>query len=448
MKTRSVAVSALLTASAMVAANQPAPQASAADPISFSAHGAVYGPGGRQLKVTVDVVRAAQQHYADRLHAQASPSARLQFSEKRRRVAALAQGDVQTDLYGTSLLLDWYIREVQPADSALLAAKNRLLLRQLGSRLDGAGTVAPALRAQAWVPNDFVLALLAQDGLTLAAAAAPGFVVGQQRELYQKQCIKAGVPVPPAWGTAGWKSAGMPLGQPFIVTDKKAELFYWSGTKPAGVCLALPRYTAGSNDTNTLGIICMGEKTVADGAGNDRNSACFWDWEGPGTTKVTGLEVPLRDFAAGPGLSEAVGGPCSDCHAGNNSFVVHPDDAAFKNPNLPSLDSTGWYRPMVKATWPQNPLPTGTEKALGGIVLNPGEGDCLSCHRLPEMPKPLKAGDNTFCLILGTAVLGKNPGKLDEIKKTMPRPRDADDYTKHIDKLNDLCKAVGAGFKP
>lgn len=433
---------------AATSAGLPAPRATDAAevPALSTAHGALFGAGGRQITVTLDFVRNVQQRLAQRLRQQASPSQRVQFDERRLQLAAWARGDTQAELYGTALLLEQALHELQGADAARWAATNAMLLRQLAWRLPAHAAQAGGYASRLYQPDDFLQALWAQTGLRPPGLAAPAFDVLQQRELYQKQCTKAGVPVPPAWGSAGWK-AGKQVTAPFIITDKKAQVFHWTGTRPAGVCLALPRFTAGNNSTSTLGIICMGEKTVGEGAAR-RNSACFWDWEGPGATTVTGAEVALTEFAAGPGLNENVGGPCSDCHAGNNAYIVHPEDQAFEDVNLPNLASTGWYLPLVKNTWPQNPFPTNTEAALGAIVLNAGEGDCTSCHRLPEMPKPLNAGDNTYCLILGTAVRGKDLGGGNMIPKTMPPSTEADDYSKHINKLNDLCRAKGVPFLP
>jgi hypothetical protein len=303
--------------------------------------------------------------------------------------------------------------------------------------------------------------MLAQAELTLpvpaAAPAVPPFALLQSREAYQKTCIKNGVPVPPNWGAAGWKEAGV-VGAPFIENPQKAGLWYFKGTAPAGICLGLPRYDNVANPTTKLfGIICMGEKKIKDANAEDRVGACFWDWDDkPNPIPLTGQKVPLTNFAAGAELG--LGGICSDCHAGENAFVVHPDDATFAKfdgVTLPSLDAKAWYLPIgLKAAWPKNLFPTTTEAKLGEAKLDQKtEGSCLSCHRLPEISKP-DAKIKDYCsTVLSQAVQGGTDNGT-VIRKTMP-PLDAAgmadtlDYSQHIGKLNDLCKAaMGVGFLP
>lgn len=107
----------------------------------------------------------------------------------------------------------------------------------------------------------------------------------------------------------------------------------------------------------------------------------FWDNQ-KGNKQFTvprRKEMPLIEFGGGADL-ESVGGVCTECHAGENPFVIHPNTALglpelmfairgdMNSPRLP-LFARDWYEPLVKPSWPQNP----------GPIDSPGR--CALCHR-------------------------------------------------------------------
>ena len=128
MKHRSVFIAALATAEALCMA--PCMATAEGNPFQFSAHGAVYGTDG-QVAATPAFVQLAISHELAELLARASPSQRNQFEDKRRHAASLTRGDAQAGLYTQTLLLDWLLRQVQAADSAEIAGRNRALQRLL-----------------------------------------------------------------------------------------------------------------------------------------------------------------------------------------------------------------------------------------------------------------------------------------------------------------------------
>ena len=171
------------------------------------------------------------------------------------------------------------------------------------------------------------------------------------------------------------------LADPFISVSLKADVYVFESATPRGVCLALPRHKdAADADHELLGIICMGEQTDTKNA-----NACFWDnQKDKKSTPIpnSGL-FPLNTyFAAGQELDGGEGGTCTACHAGETSYVVHPDDPAFNN--LTDIGSGGWYKPMVAASWPQNPGPDAAFPAVPA-----GEKKCSTCHNLPKIDKSL-----------------------------------------------------------
>jgi hypothetical protein len=413
------------------------------DPILGSAHGSTYGPGGTQIDITAQFIARAQQIYLSHVLDSASAAQRAAYESKRTYLDAVALGatgpaDKQSALVARSLLLDWLIGEVQPTDAKLLKQRNGMLKSWLQQGLGY--TVGTPYRMQ---PHE--QAMLSQVGLAapalVAAGAPPSDEVLQAREAYAKKCRKAGVPLPPTWdwgaAAGGWKSNGK-LSTIFISNDKEAEVFVHQSTSPQGVCLALPRYLAVPADAPAvlLGIICMGTGVDA-GGGNVVSSACFWDNQKDGNSVdiPRSGEFPVNtNFAAGPELDGGEGGTCTACHAGENAYVVHPDDKAFQG--IANLEPKAYYKPIVAASWPQN---SGPNTKLAGVVLPAGQESCLDCHsagdqrRLPEIVKGLATppGQNYCDAVLKNA-----------IKKTMPQGGTVfpdPDYKTHTDFLIKAC---------
>ena len=416
------------------------------DPITGSAHGAVFGPDGKQFHVTAEFLARALLIYLSHVLDSANAAQRAAYRSKRSYLDDIARGtpaDVQAALMGRSLLLDWLIDEVGPIDSALLKQRNRIIKFSLQEGVGSAGGTAYRMQAHE-------AATFSQIGLSVAALVAsgtpPSDEVLQAREAYAKKCRKAGVPIPPTWGTtgaAGWTSNGK-LATIFISNDKEAEVFVYQSASPQGVCLALPRYFAAPADApaKLLGIICMGTG-VDTGGGNFVSSACFWDNQ---KDKV-GVDIPRTgefpintNFAAGPELDGGTGGTCTACHAGENAYIVHPDDPAFGG--IANLEPKAYYKPIVAASWPQN---SGPNTTLAGVAVPAGEKSCLDCHRaknkrrLPEIVKEIAtpAGENYCDAVMKNAIAMTMP----EGGTTFPDPK----YKTHTDFLIKTCNDVAAG---
>jgi hypothetical protein len=116
-----------------------------------------------------------------------------------------------------------------------------------------------------------------------------------------------------------------------------------------------------------LGIICLGKKS---------GKVCFWDnqqnKQGFSIPKEgQKADVPLANFAGGAELEGGSGNICTDCHAGENPYIIHPNT----NLGLPNLEglplfADRWYEPLgIARRWPQNPGPMDSP------------GVCAACHR-------------------------------------------------------------------
>lgn len=394
------------------------------DPIGFTGHGTLFDRSGEPIvNVTPEFITQALGHYTARALLAASPSQRAEHTQKRNFIQALTAKDWSARLMAEASLLDWLIAQAQPADADELRVRSASL--QAFLQRENHGPV-----------QDFQQAMLAQAGLAAAVAAtgglpAPLFPVAQKREAYLKRCVEAGVPKPPDWdpsGATGWVSK-KELTRVFVSTTKSAELFAYESAAPAGICLALPRYAPGAaTDIDLLGIICMGKSKAGPAT---KPTACFWDNQVDKKTTKIGrtVKVPMANFAAGEELKDGQGNVCTMCHAGENAFVVHPDQAPFKG--LKNMIPDDTYAPIVHPDWPQNDAFTTSLKAVAA----PGK-ECTECHYkgdaglLPKIEKKIKG----YC----GAVL------LPAIRFTMPRsgPRPNDKYKEHIKVLTDECKVA------
>jgi hypothetical protein len=75
--------------------------------------------------------------------------------------------------------------------------------------------------------------------LLLAASAAHAMPINSGGAAYVAECLNAGVPTPPDWGSSLWRPNGT-LERPFISTTLKAEVYFYESQTPRGVCMALP----------------------------------------------------------------------------------------------------------------------------------------------------------------------------------------------------------------
>ncbi len=180
---------------------------------------------------------------------------------------------------------------------------------------------------------------------------------------YRALCREEGVPPPPDWKapsgmTRGdWRFEG-DLQTNFLTLGDPTEVWSFTSDSPQGACIALPRF-ADEDWISANGIICLGTQT---------GRACFYDRAGLDPNQTYSID----EFQAGANLMG--GGVCSDCHAGENPFVVHPDEPL----NLgAAIRSPIWHVPLVKPSWPQNP---GPSNILDMINLPSGQQECKSCH--------------------------------------------------------------------
>lgn len=401
----------ILCLAVSTACQEPPDEVPAADPISTLGHGVFFGPGGEPVTVTLELIRDAQSYHIAALERSASSEARA--------TRETIDGLVDDEVLANALYLDWLIDAAEPRDRAHVVSVNNALrwryvyefqrdpvLPQDGAWWRG---LRPEIARQL---EDRGIQVFLQ---TNAAGSA-----------YREECRRNGVPVPDAMFSSAWDFRGVVDNDFLTEPDSQAELWRFTSDSPAGVCLALPRYdvvggTVG-DDAEVLGIICLGTQT---------SKACFFD--NPNMQSFErNVEVPINQFLGGTDLTTNGQGVCSDCHAGENPFVVHRDKAAFSG-LTPSLLPLAWHDPLVDPSWPQNPGPTTLLDAVSST------GRCDTCHRVgvagrfPEVSNQLSG----YCRDVLATAMGTTA------KRTMPPPPGSPraPYLDHIQALQNACAA-------
>lgn len=343
------------------------------EPIAYIGHGAFFDHQGRQIVPTADFVARAQTWYRAHLLAGLDAKVRSEFTAFERRLSAGVGRDIQTNLLVKQRAIDWLIARASPAK--LTDGRVLMKLSALKHRLNWKLPVRNDLELlRSLEPFELPAGIAAKLRLAEFTPPSPALVTANSGAAYLAECAGWNVPIPPAIGvmdpagTAGWRSLGfIPTGDQFIV-GSPAELREFHSAD--GVCLALPRYADASLTTIDFdGVICLSQIT---------SKVCFWDNQMGGTTfsysSTDQIPIGVADTLVDPaGRYQAggaeiefnpVAGVCTDCHAGENPYIIHPNsnlgtvdfgDLADPPYNLPMF-APNRYDPIVAASWPQNAL--------------------------------------------------------------------------------------------
>ena len=351
---------------------QPAPPI-APGPVAYVGHGAMFDREGNELTPSVELIQRAQDVYLRQLLEGADEGQRQRFRELEEKLGRGLKLDGQSRLVLNSRLIDWLARNVRPEGSERLLGINNVMKLELQRQLPATSSQGRPRSAAPFTMPDELLRRLREAGL--GQAGVPGSVRALSTtaggEAYRTLCRTNGVPVPPDWGTSSWIARGV-LTDEFISAGLQAEVFTFQSASPEGMCIALPRFDGDS--IRLLGVICLGKAS---------GKACFWDNQSGGAQFFPrrGEVVPFNRFGGGADLVDGVGGICTECHAGENPYIIHPGTAL----GLPALAGLPlfpdrWHEPLVKPGWPENPGPLSSP------------GSCAACHadggtggRFPEL---------------------------------------------------------------
>ena len=367
------------------------------DPIAYIGHGAFFGRDGKQIKLTQEFIEKAQAYYRQKLLSSTPPEKANALLEVEKGLSQAPASSRQNRLVLQNKFVGSLVPNSTDPDAgrigSIVSALAYALRLQIPERLD---TGTPSRK---FVPDPHIRDLLEKQSFSsLQAQALAGTLkAGQQ---YIDECRSNGVPIPPPVGkldpagVAGWRSLGFIPPEAQFIVGTPAELRVFISASPVGMCFALPRYLDESKQTVALdGVICLGQMS---------SKVCFWDNQMPISDGQGGLKGEGFDFSAteqipigvpdlkvdpkgrfqggGFDLNNGTGGMCTNCHAGENPYIIHPKadlgggllmGRLNKPPsNLPTF-STNRYDPFVPPSWSQNTASEAASRVPSA---------CASCH--------------------------------------------------------------------
>lgn len=395
---------------------QPA-RAQEQEPIAATGHGGFFAADGHQIPVTLGFVADAQAWYRKKLVSALPPAKKREFAAYERRLQAGLDLRGQDRLVLRHQALEWLLANTRSERLRVqTASKLRALRFAMEWKLPETDDLKIVEKREPFTPRQDVLRRIKslpfkRPEITVRSATV------NSGQAYLDECQAAGVPIPPTInvldpnGTNGWKSQGfIPQATQFIV-GSPAEVRTYKSSAPEGMCYALPRYSDASLSTVSLdGVICIGKQS---------SKVCFWDnqWTVGGVTQSfsfpAGTQIPIgvpttpggKYQAGGKEIEPGAGGICTDCHAGENPYIIHPkanlatsgspvlwESLAQAPQNLPSM-SVNRYDPLVGGSWPQNQL------SQAGSTL---PSQCSPCHvkgsagRFPHLSNQLPSYCSTI----------------------------------------------------
>jgi hypothetical protein len=231
---------------------------------------------------------------------------------------------------------------------------------------------------------------------------------------YIAACRAQRVPIPPNWAESGtpWVFQGqltqnLLAGEPLLDPPPEVAALLqpgqvnfagvWTFFDPTvkGACIALPR---GTGDFGSLaGIICQSAET---------GHACFWDSvlrddDTPTVEEPIGWKgktLVISELKDGSNLQGGTG-ICTECHRGNNVFLISPDDPTWAKVLRGPLEggpSMGKFTTQVEtSTDNQGGHPRYTPIAQSSWENTFSAGGCGgACHEQPSVTTPLPMPPN------------------------------------------------------
>lgn len=445
------------TRTAQVQVNDP-------EPIATTGHGALFNRSGHEIVPTLEFITKAQAWYMADLTKKLPAEKQAVFSKLQQAAKFNLALDGQSQLVLNSRLIDWLLDANGVKNTDRLRAKTGLLkhllkrtlpdstdvrkpwgsepfkvdprlverlnnMKELNSSHDrGPGRSKPARMFEARTDSGAVPAgpgvdsiLTGQDELASAkffvkAAFSNGPETGPEvtdrADTYRDVCRARGVPVPPNIGGVGWGTRrNIPRSKLFIFAGKGARVMTYVSTSPPGMCIALPRFSLGleddspgsganleDNQVDLDGVICFGQTN---------SQTCFWDNRDVGGAVYNfplGTPQDFDRWAPAPFITG--GDTCSDCHAGENPYIIHPEAdtvlGGLRAAGLPTF-APNFNDPIINATWP-DPDPMNSPSS------------CVLCHgrttttgsrggRLPHLSTSIPS----YCTTVLRAAVGAKP---------------------------------------
>jgi hypothetical protein len=405
-------------------------QAQEEEPIAYIGHGAFFDQNGKQIEVTLAFVAKAQDWYRTKLLSSLTDSQKNEFGRIEEELNTGIEAVGQDRLVVQQHLLDWLVANSESIrQDGRTIGKLKALKYALHFKLPARAGIGNFKHGEEFKVNPEIDKKLRSPEFTPREIQLNSATINTG-QAYIDECVSAGVPIPPPIGEldpaglTGWRSMGFIPSDQVFIEGTPAEVRVFQSSSPEGMCIALPRYTDETLSTVYLdGVICLGKAS---------SKVCFWDNQknDMGFSFPSGDKIPIgvpdlsvdpngRFQAGGFELEGGSGGVCTDCHAGQNPYIIHPKldlggGLLMEELNIPPLNlptfSASRYDPLVAASWPQNQLSHSP-------ALVPAA--CVGCHNaggtagaFPHLSSEL----GQYCGILAQAIARTmppgNPGGL------------------------------------
>jgi hypothetical protein len=383
-------------------------------PMPTVGHGAFFDSTGKTFDPDEEYIKHAQETYINlaRLSLVRPTLKQLTSKVTVQKIEKQIYASVADKILANALFLDWLLENGQPDRKSQMQTLNNALRWRY----------VTTLKQNPLLPKRHIPWTKGIDRAIADRLENAGIIVSQPAEAlsneYLSNCRDLDVPVPDSIFSQGWNNLGT-YANPLSNIPGKPEIWVKYSEQPVGACIALTHADV-DKDYYHLDMICLGKEST---------NACFFENDIP---DGFGSVIQTQDLRGGRGPNKVTGGICSDCHAGENPFIIHPDKAAFAALDRNKIMSNAWHTPFVDSEWPQNPGPINLLDAINS------KGRCTDCHvqsyagRFPEISTDLSG----YC----TTVLKR---VVDGPLRTMP-PIDAtfpliSDYVNHVDALLALC---------
>ena len=389
------------------------------DPISSVAHGSIIGTDGNIITPNENFILGVQEYYIQTIWKTFNKNYLKTGEEIKRTIYNL----VTNKVLANAIFLDWLLEKEQPEKIMHIAVANDALRWYYISNIQK-DPILPT-GDEPWAKG-----IETEIAVKFVNAGMDIFIEAPSNAFYMRQCLEAGVPIPDNLFDDTWERLGFFEHS----SNRPSELMIYRSSDPAGFCLARNDYVDGIS--GFYGLICLGTQS---------SNACFFQDHGitfSGDKNISEL-----------GIGISLG--CTFCHAGENPFIVHPEDPVFMEAatlkrdfldpdGIPNLMAADWYKPMFNPrtprseSFPQNPEPSNISQ-LEEVPFP--DKKCTTCHSKNggggRFPRESEFNENYCGNVLYPALMGWG-----DFSATMPL-FDLPNVNKYLNQINKLRRWCG-----
>ncbi len=314
-----------------------------ADPIVSYAHGTFYWDKGISKPDTRYLLNV-QNHFILKYQNRLNESG----IDKAERTKSAIYRIVADEVLANSFYLEWLIKQTDDEKLTRDAITNNAVRWYYLSTIKG--NKSPSVIDGYWTKG-----LAFEQVQALQRVGVNVFHKVNAADDYVKQCRSAGVPVPDKLYDNGWARFGKLAGL-IGAARPHNEVGLYLSDEPQGFCLALTRSDGPNSREGHIDLICISQ---------EKGNACFF--ETPGFENDIQGAVNITNLLGGENISgPGTASPCTECHIGENAYLIHPKDQAFADALTAKSERLGsplswsadkYYKPFGVPSWPLNPPP-------------------------------------------------------------------------------------------